>query len=1741
MKPDLQRMVESKRAQRLRLAELPAADKIRLLDDLRARAQILRGSRRVKSPKEAVDVEAVPKNGKERPRTKVIPSPPPRFGGRATAAGVNYECRIAAYYAVKMLCGDRGVIGGGLSGADVAAITVQTPDAVDDVVVQLRANPEARVFISAKLRNARITLSEKNETFTATVVAFVRQFLQLRPDSRAVSRLIWAIPSAASHAATRDLPYALDSHRQDAGDEPLAKFLARRQVGERGALQSVVAVARKEWRRITKRMPTNQEVRSFLRSVFVETLDFEVGQKRELEAEADLRAHVLEKPAEASRAWRTLERLFGEADQRGNRVTAGSLRRTLVAEGLALCSPADFAADLKRLSEQTAQNLKRLKEHTLLRFGPAPKDEIHVNRSAERIALRGAIAQRHLLLTGDPGCGKSGLIAEVVEEFQQESRPVVLLLAEELFSGPWELGRNFPGFDHALDEILAQWPNGSRGVLITDALDAVRDADKQRLLRGLLRSVQTGQSGWTVLASVREYDLKHGRELREAFPGEGVPDHSLSDFSGIAHFHLKNLNEAQLDDLARHREEIRPFVENARASAKSGGFHRSPFYLRLAADLLSHDVSPARLADLTSPAVLLRRFWEVRVSGGAGAENRELALRLVCQRMLELRSMVLSAKELNLQAAELNALRELRSRGILQTPALRFGAVVGEENIQFTHHLLHDYAIARAVIPATRTRFCEFVKRDPLLAVFYRQSFLFALEELWDIDPSRTEFWQSALQLEGESQLHGITRILAPLLAARRVETPADLQPLVTPIELSADRDSPDHRALRHLASGLQDAGEKMIHAGIPGWYYLAQRLAERVAADVSVEQALVQIFHRLLQVGVSKVPVQRQQLNLAGRLLLKHHITKPVEKAWVGAGMVSIEAVCRTFDAAPLESEASLLELLTPERVAKFPHNDFHELADELKHLGAGGRTIIVRLFEAAFGVEPEPGAWVERGSAIMGMRFQTSDEWNMVHYMLAGFYEGAANEDAGLLAELACIAWNAAVRRRAGSRGREQIRLATLQFRGMQCQLLEDYSHIWGREFEHEENRILSRFETLLKSWAEAGDAKKLEAALDGFLRRNRASLLWNIFLETAAAHPDPLGLWLEPVLAEPVFLSHPDYVYAGTALLGALHRLGDVARRERLERLVEELPSKIARYPEEDDESIQRRRAYAQNRLLKALDEANIVSPALRRLRAERAEADALVENERARGARVTSHTLSPEEIVEQAGVDLQKPANREMFQMREALKPLLARENQKTDQTALDANWHVIIECEELIAKHEKQFPKMAEDLWGHLVGACENVIRHAEWPKENSRWQKIREILLKASRDSSPKAREESAEDSWPSWGWPAPRLDAARGLPFLAYRMGKLDSAMAAALRKLLHDPSHPLRFNFADRLGLLESVAPDVMWELIDSFVKQESRFSVLEMVILTLNRLSAASARPMMERLNLITTRAKRDAAADNHIHETIAHTYLFRFLRTGDSECERHVTELIEECDTERGSKALGPQLHACRDGGWMTAGDAVTIEPQTEAVRARTWHFLAQLLRSAQRKLAEHRAELERLHAAGKFESEAGKDTKAKSDYAMRLVDGIAMQLFFASGAHDEKTTKEKGLLSPPQLQRFWTEASPLFSALAAELHPHTANQIVETLHHLLPCSPREVFLLACRSIMSSSAAGLQHESLAVGNVVKLIERALADHRELFQPQDGGECLTALLQVLDLFVEAGWGEARRLTHRLEEINR
>lgn len=1726
---DLTRVLANKRAHRRLLEELSAPERLKTLQELLKATQLQRGKR------QAVDGGAIPEADESH-----------RFGGRATAKGVSYEVRIAAFIAVKMLCGNASVLWSGVTGADVLGITLQAAEPVDDVVVDLGGNG-ARAFISAKERNQKIPLTAKSAAFTDTVVAFVRQFRKLNDHERRLSRLIWAIPSAAGLEATRDLPQVLDTLRACDPNISLQEFARTRSARENKTFQKLLSLARQAWANETSTDPQQQELLAFARSVHVEVFDFEQGAHLEREAISDLAGSVIADSKQAFRSWDTLEHLFVRADERGTPITEALLRKALVDAGITLKASPGYDADVGRLQELTRRNIARLKEHTALQFGPSPADAFHFERLHERAKLTAAAASSHLLISGEPGSGKSGLIHSLAVELQRNGTPVVLLLAEEIFGRDWKGADNLPGLVNALDDVLGHWPNGTRGVLITDALDAVRDVETQKMLRRLLRDAKDGRSGWNVVASVREFDLEYGRELREMFPGSGIEGFSSKKFEGIAHFHVPRLSEDQLEALISTRSKIRPFIESARQSQKSSGIHRSPFYLRLAAELLSHGEKPSRLADWNSPAILLRKFWEARVKEGPRSEECEMALRVICSKMVEVRSLVLSTTELTLGKPEREGIKELRSRGILQGSNRSRGTRVGDDDLRFTHHLLHDYAIAASLIPTNKERFIDFAISHTLLPIFYRQSFMFGLEELWDVDldGGRESFWTSALKLESVPTLHGVTRILAPILAARRVEVLDDLQPLLTGLTASDDAKIPAQKALLHLASGIQDAGAEAIRVGAGGWLQFAERLSRLLPQDGALEWPLVLILARLKALDAEQPINERDLLNTTGRRLLSHHVAQEPAARRRYPAQVAIEAVCQSFDTAPTESVQALLALLVPDRLAKFPHNDLYDLAHNLKKLGPEGDEVVLKLFEAAFSTAPTYGEWEEGGSAIMSMKFQTSDQWNMIHHALAEYYESRTGQNAPLLTDAVCIAWNAASRRRADNRKSEPLILAAIEFRDSTCELVEDYSHVWGRSVEYDENRILSHFEKLLHKWAETDDQPQLNKALDHFASRNRTSLLWTILLEVAAAYPLTLGGMLEEVLTESLFLTHPDYVFGGTELLASLHRAGDCARRERLERLIVELPDTIRVRQGATAEQIERWTVYAQNRLLGALENSNIALTTVRALKIAREASQKLPENVRPEGPKVISHNLSDEELIEERGISLSETPNREMFRLREALRAFLSRDNKVVNVEDIERQWGVVGESEEIIERYATSHQEMHRELWGYLVGAVESTAARAKWERKDPRWETVRRILLAASKDSNPPAdNEEKIEESgMMSWGWPAPRLDAARGLPFLALRLGNVDEAIAAALRQLCHDKSNALRFNLAERLTLLEKPAPDLMWELLETFVADERRFTVLVAVVDSLNRLFARDQDRVLENLGIIAAKAAASAPPENDIHQTLAQVHLFHFLQTGDPRSEAFIADAIEECDTPRSAVALMPQLHNCRAGGWLTIGDAVMFDPEGDKVRERTWLFFSNLLMSAQTKLNESQRSLLQLGPDVLPDSELARPLLEKRNRVSRLVDAIGMQLYFASGAFDEKTKKDQEPLSRAQLLRFWKEGAPLLSALATEIHPHTAYQLIQTLQHQLDCAPEQSFLLAAKSIRNSAKAGFQFESLAVGEVVKLIQRVLADYPDLFKPQQGrdSECLSALLEVLDLFVEAGWAEARQLTHRLEEIYR
>ncbi|MBL9146684.1 MAG: hypothetical protein JNM99_23580 [Verrucomicrobiaceae bacterium] len=1668
-----------------------------------------------------------------------------QFGGRNTSGGVGYEVDVACWLASRMLIGGSVEILDGVSACEISSLALQTDDVVDDAVLDLRDASGGKVFFSAKRRTGSVSLGSGKGTFSEVIESLVEQYFALPEPHRFQSRFVWALPSTAGLPVTFHLREALKAYRAEMPVDDHADFLRRRTSKERDALGALIKIVSARWRRLTGASVSSETVQALVSRIHVEVFDFGGGSYHDRLAQSELATHVLTKTPDTPLAWSVLREALSDANRRGLKLRPQQLRSFLTSNGIRLKSELDYSDDVALLTKMTKSNLARLREHRYLRFGSTTEEEVHLPREAEMAAFWTSLKKGHRLLTGEPGCGKSGLIHRLVEELHLKGLPVVLMLAEEMEDSQWTSCGALTRLQHELDDVLAHWPDGVPGYLITDALDAVRDPDLQAKLRRLLERILRGESQWTVIASVREFDLKHSQQLRELFPGDGVTDHSSEDFAGVSHFHLGRLREQELDCLVQTRMEIEPFVASARRSNRSEELHRSPFFLRLASDLLRAGVSPSQLADWSSPTLLLRRFWDIRIGEGAGSGDREAALHAICRQMLTRRSMSLSIKELAFNSAQRDAVNDLRSRGILQGPAIKHGARVGDEAIRFSHHLLHDYVIAKALIPLVAEPFVAFAEREPLAPILYLSSFRMALHEMWDAGPNALDFWNACIRMQESPQLRSITRIQGPLVAAHRVTAQTDVAPLLSAMSQSR----PDIRSViktaLHLSTGLADVSSESIRNASPVWCNYARKLGAMLSEHPSLESPILFLLVRLLDVEAAQQEPDRQNLNEAGRHLLSHHLTKPVNRGWRYVAATATRAICRTFDCQRVESERMLLAIMATERVALFPHEDLFDLAHEIKHLGPHGDAVVKRLFDVSFSTAPNSGEHRTSGSLILPFRTETRQDWELNRYSLAEYYQGADKMDPGLAATLVCIAWNA-VEERQGRRWSRPSKCfqATFTIRGTECELKSDGSSNLGRQFEHEENTILNSFEQRLHHWCDDADRPALEAVVDTLARENRSAVVWQTVLEIASQHVAELGELLEEAVHEPLMLTMPDYRYGAVALFAALHRAGDKKRRIRLERTLLGLPRTTPLRCEDQREPTPEWIIYVQDIILGELDGTNIALAETLTLWRTRQAAGELRRNRQPSSLTQFLPSLGGAPIPDQPeGAD---PTADSIVTMSQSLDAIRQRDNatKVSAKTASD-DLALLRRADRLIRKCRATHPEQTIDLWGRLTQTCSRLAGRRPPPRAQGLFAFAQRILLRAVSDPLPVVAPEDlrGEERLEAWAWPSPRSDAAEGLPFLVCRLRDIDAATAKALRRLATDGSRIVRQHLSSSLFAIRGAAPQLMWELIDTLIESEPTFRVLSGLLDSLRELLSQDPDKALLRMRRIAERAGTTAPDEHDIHEELMSAFLFRYLRCGDLSCWDYVATRIARCEGQAIGRSLTPQLHGCRKGRWLTAGDAIVSDTEADEHRSRAWRFFRELLFTAQKTLSERRLLWQAIHEANPDDKEQKQKLQAQIDTLSRIVDGIAAQLFFGSGAFATKQNQDEDALTQPQARRFWNEAADLFEALANEYHPHTAHHVLEAMIHLQPADPARTFLCAAKAIETSNAWGFLQESLVVDDVEKLIHRLLSDHRHVLRVSTDGnsDCLQALLRLLDMLVDAGWSKARALTHRLEDIYR
>ena len=246
--------------------------------------------------------------------------------------------------------------------------------------------------------------------------------------------------------------------------------------------------------------------------------------------------------------------------------------------------------------------------------------------------------------------------------------------------------------------MLQNWEGPEDGYVVIDALDAARNFGTHICLStaNLSRPFLALGGRWRVIASVRKYDLRYGMEWRKSVcgnsTGTGIPRCRVQQRPSCGDSHLVSGRDRRRrgtpsppESISR-RERPDPVRE----------LLRTIFNLHLLSQLIEDGASSDALTHIRTQLDLLDRWWQHRViRSDRKHDSRARALGLLLEGMIEARSLQIARDWLRANPAlDLDVLSDLESHGVLRATDTSEVAPSGDR-IQFAHHILFDYAVAR--------------------------------------------------------------------------------------------------------------------------------------------------------------------------------------------------------------------------------------------------------------------------------------------------------------------------------------------------------------------------------------------------------------------------------------------------------------------------------------------------------------------------------------------------------------------------------------------------------------------------------------------------------------------------------------------------------------------------------------------------------------------------------------------------------------------------------------------------------------------------------------------------------------------------------------------------------------------------------------------------------------------------------------------------------------------------------------
>ncbi|WP_430432311.1 hypothetical protein [Methyloversatilis sp.] len=1636
-----------------------------------------------------------------------MPTPTLPAGGRATEAGMAFQAGVGLWFASHLLA--RMPVGSRF-GLDVTAYPVslqlETGVGLDDIVVTLSNG--GRIAVQCKTRPSLSVsdASDLGETIVQTV-----QFVAEAPTRTPAVDLQ---RSAAVMAVASDAPATLN--RLDevcrmfaTGDNWPAVF-ARVGQAHRDAMGILQGHVTRGRTAVRLPPPTEPELAQLARLFHIERFAVAQGEADWREASNVLGSRLFGTEELGAAPLTSLLNIVRDLIRSAAPTDRDGLLRLLRAAGHDDTRSPQYDDDIAALRGKTWSEIARLYRHAALPIaGGVPIERVCMP------ALKAAAEAGSFLVVGEPGAGKTGVLVAFVQERLVANLATIFISVDDLAGITTDDAlRVALNLQHPLIDALAAWPGRSRGVLVIDALDASRGGNSEAVFANLIEAVQTRHGDrWSVVASIRTFDLKNGRRFRRAMAGM-PPDAAYieSTAADVRHFLIRALTDDETTEVGRREARIGELLATAPTSVRN--LLRNVFNLSLAAELLDGGTAAASIVTVTTQSDLIDRYEDERLP----TTDLQASVAKAVEVMVERRRLILRKMDVAHPALD----------GVLAAGVL----VASGDRVGFAHHVLFDHAAGRYFLDWNDTsRLVTQMSGPEGLGLLLGPSLRFVIERIWrDDSVGRPLSWGLTTELVATAGLDPVVSSAALRSTTERVEGPDDVASLCSLLAQPGQ----EGRMGPVLSKLVRFAGLSLAERGTisdfvaTAWANVAAAAADtqqREYAD-GVRIILLTLFERANFANSDFLA----SFGRAARGLLT--LTWSGDPRVAGFSGNAIRFVAKSFGSDSAASRRLLQQILDEPRFSEHAHDEAPWLAEGVRHIVPHDPAFVTSVYAALFG-RPAPsdgdswmGGAVSRILPLRSNRRQDYEHgrWNL-QQALPAFLRAFPAE--------ATRAVNAAtIGKSSDSRYRDRPP-HVVQSGAQSIRITDDGLSVteWRGSDDRSDRRggvVLSTFVTFLR----ACEPEEFRQAVVAVQQEDVVSAsVWARILGIAADRPGIADDLLWPIASDPEMGRIVDVVRDCATYLASAYATASVEQRTALEALL------VDRARSTDESEVERTRYYAA-RLLSVLPDDLIVTPAFRDLKAQLGASGDLTGNRPY--MTMTTGWGEPgditESIVRSRGANVEEGPDRQVLDARQALDVLL---NDSASADLLTRLWDQVLATVAVIdgltmPAHEATL----RAAWGNISNALERIAGAENYDPANADPTLAALVgLLDRLAESvypEPRSNTERGSMSWGNWDV---RVYVASSFMHLARRFATSDATLFVRLEAMLDDVEATVRHQVSCSLNRLWDVDRERMWALMTKVAQQEAdRCAMGHFVHGPLSRVATADAARAEPLLATVIQRFPLEGSSDSNkereLEQALGAMATGLYVGQGRAACLAHLRTWLQ--DVGNASDLLWSAVSTLREALFLKFKEDATDEDR--AIQDRAREVLGLAVAAAANAMP---------NALSTYNTSAeGSQERAASEReyrsAVRLLEHSINQLYFGAGAFkDSNGEREVVLDSPASKRSFLLEYQTILVAIGQSGDPAATHHLVELYEFIADGDPAAVFdQIAALLVGPAAREGYHFESLGLDGVVRIVRRYLADYRDLFEEPARRN---ALIGVLNLFSDAGWPEALKLLYELPDLMR